>query len=132
MSDDSYYLKSPAEMEELFRDFPEAIANTEKVADACNVTLDFSQLHLPEFPVPDGIDPDSYLRKLCWQGFEQRFGSDPPSAAIQRLDYELDVVTKTQYPTYFLVVWEIANFARDNNILFGVRGSAASSLALYC
>lgn len=132
MSDDSYYLKSPAEMEELFRDFPEAIANTEQVADACNVTLDFSQLHLPEFPVPDGIDPDSYLRKLCWQGFEQRFGSDPPAAAIQRLDYELDVVTKTQYPTYFLVVWEIANFARDNNILFGVRGSAASSLALYC
>jgi DNA polymerase-3 subunit alpha len=132
MSDDSYYLKSPQEMSELFHDLPEAVENTQVIANLCDVTLDFSTLHLPEFPVPEGQDADSYLRKLCWQGFEQRFSSAAPAESRQRLEYELDVVTQTRYPTYFLVVWEIANFARQNQILFGVRGSAASSLALYC
>ena len=132
MSDDSYYLKSPEQMAELFSDLPEAVRNTQRVADLCDVTLDFSTLHLPEFPVPGKEDADSYLRKLSWQGFEQRFGSTPTAESGERLEYELDVISQTQYPNYFLVVWEIANFARQQQILFGVRGSAASSLALYC
>jgi DNA polymerase-3 subunit alpha len=132
MSDDSYYLKAPEEMTALFHDLPEAVANTEEIANLCDMTMNFDTLHLPEFPTPDGEDADSYLRKLAWQGFEERFGNDPAPNAKGRLDYELDVVTQTQYPHYFLVVWEIVNFAREQQILYGVRGSAASSLVLYC
>ena len=132
MSDDSYYLKSAEEMEELFQDLPEAVASTQQIADLCDVTLDFSTLHLPQFPVPEGDEAESFLVKLCWQGFEERLGADAPQEARQQLEYELDIISKTQYPNYFLVVWEIAQFAHENGILFGVRGSAASSLALYC
>ncbi|MBM3941046.1 MAG: DNA polymerase III subunit alpha, partial [SAR202 cluster bacterium] len=131
-SDDSFYLKSPDEMRELFGDLPEAIANTGKVASLVDVQLDFSTLHLPQYDVPGSEDADSYLRKLCWNGFGDRFGKSPRPDAKERLEYELDVITKTRYPNYFLVVWDIADFARRNDIIFGVRGSAASSLALYC
>ena len=132
MSDDSYYLKSPGEMAELFADLPEALAATERIAASCDMTLDFSTLHLPQYKTPGNEDADAYLRRLCWQGFEERYPNGPPSEARQRLEYELDVITKTQYPNYMLVVWDIADFARRNDIVFGVRGSAASSLALYC
>ena len=132
MSDDSSYLKSHKEMADLFHDLPEAIQNTERIAELCDVALDFSTLHLPEFGPPGGESADSYLGKLTWQGFEQRFGPGTASESRDRLRYELDVITQTQYANYFLVVWDIANFARHNHILFGVRGSAASSLALYC
>ena len=132
MSDDSYYLKSPQEMAEVFSDLPEAVENTQRIADLCDVTLDFSTLHLPEFPLPAEEGADSYLRDLCWKGLERRFGANPPPGSRERLQYELDVITQTRYPNYFLVVWDIANFARRSNTLFGVRGSAASSLALYC
>jgi len=131
MSDDSYYLKSPEEMAYLFSDMPEALSNTMKVAESVDFELDFTNLHLPEYPVENADDADSFLRRLSWQGFEQKFG---PGNEVQhqRLTYELDVITKTQYPNYFLVVWDIAEFARKNQIIFGVRGSAASSLVLYC
>ena len=133
MSDDSSYLKSHEEMAELFHDLPEAIRNTERIADLCDVTLDFSTLHLPEYSPPGGEDADSYLGKLAWQGFDQRFGPGSASAeGRERLQYELDVIAQTQYANYFLVVWDIANYARHNHILFGVRGSAASSMVLYC
>ena len=131
MSDDSYYLKSPEEMEYLFSDLPEALSNTMAVADSVDFELDFTKLHLPEYPIESAEDADSYLRRLSWQGFEQKFGSGN-EIQNQRLSYELDVITKTQYPNYFLVVWDIAEFARNNHIIFGVRGSAASSLVLYC
>ena len=132
MSDDSYYLKSPEEMAELFHDLPEAIHSTQQIADLCDVTLDFSTLHLPEFTLPAQEGADSYLQRLCWEGFERRFGTTPPEGGRERLQYELDVVTQTRYANYFLVVWDIANFTRRSHILFGIRGSAASSLALYC
>ena len=131
-SDDSYYLKSAEEMSELFADLPEAVASTQEIADLADVRLDFSTLHLPEFGVPDGTDADSYLRQLCEAGFTRRFGALPSREARERLAYELDVISKTSYPNYFLVVWDIANFARQSDILLGVRGSAASSLVLYC
>ena len=131
-SDTSYYLKSSDEMLELFSDLPEAVTNTQAIADMTNVELDFSTLRLPRYRTPDNEDPDAYLRKLCWQGFGERYPNGSTDATKERLEYELDVITETQYPNYFLVVWDIADFARREGIVFGVRGSAASSLALYC
>ncbi len=132
MSDDSFYLKSPQEMEELFADLPEAIENTQRIAEQCDVTLDFNTLHLPQFSIPGEESAEAYLSRLCWEGFQRRFGDHPPEGARERLEYELDVIVKTRYPDYFLVVWDIAQFTRRNGILSCVRGSAASSLALYC
>ena len=131
-SDQSYYLKTHEEMAELFSDIPEAVANTQAIADMTDVELDFSTLRLPRYRTPENQEADEYLRKLCWQGFGERYPDGAPDAATQRLQYELDVITETQYPNYFLVVWDIADFARREGIVFGVRGSAASSLALYC
>ena len=131
-SDSSYYLKTHEEMAELFADLPEAVANTQAIADSTDVTLDFSTLRLPHYRTPESEDADQYLRRLCWQGFDTRYPAGASDAAKQRLEYELDVITETQYPNYFLVVWDIADFARREDIVFGVRGSAASSLALYC
>ncbi len=132
MADDSYYLKSPQEMEALFADLPEAIDNTQRIAEMCQVTLDFSTLHLPQFPTPASEGPDDYLARLCWEGFQRRFTVPRSSDAGERLEYELDVIAKTRYANYFLVVADIADFARRNGIMLGVRGSAASSMALYC
>ena len=131
MEDDSYYLKSPQEMAELFSDFPEALENTQRIADMCNLELNFDQIHLPKYATPEDIDSDDYLSQLCWEGFERLFRSSPPEAK-DRLAYELEVVKHTQFANYFLAVWDIASFARSSNILIGVRGSAAASLALYC
>ena len=131
MEDDSYYLKSFQDMAELFSDLPEALENTQRISDMCQVEMGFDQLHLPEYPTPDGEDPDIYLSKLCWEGFRRLYPKPPPQAE-ERLSYELEVIKQTKFGNYFLVVWDIASFTRRNNILFGVRGSAAASLALYC
>ena len=131
MEDDSYYLKDPQEMAELFQDFPEAVRNTELIADMCNVKLATDELHLPRYPVPDSSDPDEYLSHLCWEGLKRLYRQPSPQAE-ERLGYELEVIRFTQFANYFLVVWDIASFAHQSNILFGVRGSAAASLALYC
>ncbi|MBI4200387.1 MAG: DNA polymerase III subunit alpha [Chloroflexi bacterium] len=131
LTDPSYYLRSPQEMAALFPDLPEAYENTGRIAEECQVTLDFSRLHLPEYPPPEGHTPDSYLAELCWKGLHNRL----PEAVTEyqeRLRYELEVIRRTQFANYFLVVWDIAAFARKQGILFGVRGSAAASLALYC
>ena len=130
MDDPSYYLRSSEEMAALFTDLPEAIANTRKIADLCDVSLDFSRLHLPKFPVPDGASADEYLARLCWQGIERRF-ADVTDEIRRQLEYELDVIRQTHFSDYFLVIWEISEFAREQKILYGVRGSAAASLVLY-
>ncbi len=131
MEDDSYYLKDPQEMEELFQDFPEALRNTEMIAQLCNVSLATGELHLPKYPVPDGNDPDEYLSQLCREGFRRKYPT-PSAQAEERLAYELEVIKTTRFANYFLVVWDIISFTRRNDILFGVRGSAAASLVLYC
>ena len=128
---DSNYLKSPQEMEELFRDIPEAIANTQRIAEMCDVRMSFDHVHLPGYPTPGDQEPDTYLARLCREGLERRRPDAPPDYRA-RLDYELEVIRQTQFANYFLVVWDIIAFARQNDILFGVRGSAAGSLALYC
>jgi len=132
LSDESYYLKSSEEMVELFKDVPEAIANTEVIANQCKVELDFTSLHLPSFDVPNGASAQEYLVQLCWEGATSRFGPDLSPRVQTQLKYELEVVLSTNFSDYFLVVWDIAAYARSQNILFGVRGSAASSLILYC
>ena len=100
-----------------FSEIPEAVSNTDMVAEMCNLELDFTQARLPEFPVPDSLSSDEYLRKICIEGF-RRLLPDAPEEYKQRLDYELEVIKQTQFPDYFLVVWDIAKFVRKNNIFF--------------
>ena len=136
MEDDSYYIKSPQEMEQLFGGLPAdvrsaALANTGLIADMCDVSLDFGQTHLPRYETPDGMDADEYLAQVCEAGFRERYPNASPEA-IERLRYELDVIRYTKFANYFLVVWDIIKFVRQRDILFGVRGSAAASVVLYC
>ena len=131
MAGDFFYLKSPEEMIEAYRDIPEAIENTHHIAEMCDLKLDFGRLHLPEIELPPGKTPDEYLADLCWQALP-RYYPNPTEEIKQRLQYELDVVKHTQFANYFLVVWDIISFVRGNNILFGVRGSAAASIILRC
>ena len=136
MEDDSYYIKSPEEMEGLFIDLPaniraEAMANTGVIADMCDVSLEFGQTHLPRYETPGGMDADDYLAQVCEGGFRQRY-PNASQEAVDRLRYELDVIRYTKFANYFLVVWDIIKFVRQRNILFGVRGSAAASVVLYC
>jgi DNA polymerase-3 subunit alpha len=131
MAGDFFYLKSPEEMAELFADLPEALENTQKIADICQLELEFGRLHLPRLDLPKGKTSDDYLAELCWQGLKQRYPSPTPEIE-QRLTYELEVIKQTQFADYFLVVWDLISFAKKQSILFGVRGSAAASLALYC
>ena len=131
MEDDSYYVKTPQEMERLFSDYPDALRNTQLIADMCHVELGFGQTHLPKFPTPNDMPADEYLAELCWEGFKRRY-SRPTPEAEERLKYELEVIRHTQFANYFLVVWDICDFVHRNGIMFGVRGSAAASVALYC
>jgi DNA polymerase-3 subunit alpha len=131
MPGDYFYLRSQEETNELFSDLPQAIENSQRIADMCQLELDFTQLHLPQVKLPPGKTADDFLAELCWQGFGKRY-SKPTSEFKERLSYELDVIQKTKFADYFLVVWDITSFARKRAIRFGVRGSAAASLALYC
>ena len=131
MEDDSYYIKSPQEMSRLFQDVPQGLDNTGLIAGMCNVDLEFGQTHLPKFPTPDEIAADDYLAQLCWEGFKRRYPHPTPEAEA-RLRYELEVIQFTRFANYFLVVWDIIDFVRRRDIMYGVRGSAAGSVALYC
>ncbi len=146
MAGDFFYLKSPEEVEQLFSDLPQAIENTQRIVDMCQLELDFTKPHLPQVELPEDKTADSLLAELCWQGLEKRASSQQSAVSTlenglstidyrlykERLSYELDVIQKTNFAHYFLVVWDITSFAREQSIYFGVRGSAAASLALYC
>jgi DNA polymerase-3 subunit alpha len=131
MAGDFYYLKSPEEMADLFKDIPQALENTERIAEMCNLKLEFGRLHLPEIDLPEGKTADQFLADLCHHSLPQYY-PNPTLEIKQRLDYELEVIKKTQFANYFLVVWDIISFAKKQNILFGVRGSAAASIVLHC
>ncbi len=131
MAGDFFYLKSPQEMAELYQDIPQAIENTEHIAEMCNLKLDFGRLHLPEIELPEGKTANEFLAGLCYEGLP-RYYPNPSTEIRQRLDYELDVICRTQFANYFLVVWDIISYAKEHNILFGVRGSAAASIVLHC
>ena len=131
MVGDFFYLKTPDEMAEAYRDIPEALENTHRIAEMCDLKLDFERLHLPEIKLPPGKTPDEYLSDLCHEALP-RFYPNANEEIKQRLEYELNVVKSTQFANYFLVVWDIISFVRKQNILFGVRGSAAASIILHC
>jgi DNA polymerase-3 subunit alpha len=131
MAGDFLYLKSPQEMAELYKDIPEALENTGHIADKCSLELEFGRLHLPEIGIPAGKTPDEYLAELCRQGLRQYYPNPTPEIE-KRLEYELDVIKTTQFANYILVVWDIIAFTKKQNILYGVRGSAASSIVLHC
>ena len=131
MTDESYYLKSATEMAAAWQETPEAIRNTLRIAESCEVEIDFGATLLPHYPVPAGMTSMSYLRQLCEEGLRQRFPA-PPAEVLARLEYELDVVEKTDFADYFLVVWDLFKFVNRHRILSAVRGSAAASLVLYC
>jgi DNA polymerase-3 subunit alpha len=131
MAGDFFYLRSPEEMQELYKDIPEALENTERIAGMCELELEFGRLHLPEIDLPEGKSADQFLADLSREGMKQYY-PDPTPEIEKRLEYELDVIEKTQFANYVLVVWDIISFTKQQNILFGVRGSAASSIVLHC
>ncbi len=131
MAGDFFYLKSPEEMTELYRDIPQAIENTERIAEMCNLKLEFGRLHLPEIELPEEKTADQFLADLCYEGLPRYYPESTPETK-QRLDYELEVIKKTEFANYFLVVWDIISFVKEHDILFGVRGSAAASIVLHC
>ena len=128
---DSFYLKSAEEMAELFGSYPEALENTCRIADRCNVKLEFGHLLLPEFPVPEGFDAVSYLRHLCEEALPERY-EVVDETVRKRLDFELDIINTMGYACYFLIVWDFINYCRSHDIPVGPgRGSAAGSIVAY-
>ena len=128
---DSFYLKSHDEMAERFGDSPEALENTTRIADRCNVKLEFGHLLLPEFPVPEGFDTAGYLRYLCEQELPKRYPVVDEKIR-QRLEFELKIINDMGYDAYFLIVWDFINFCREKQIPVGPgRGSAAGSVVAY-
>jgi DNA polymerase-3 subunit alpha len=132
MSDMSYYLKSYAEMEELFKERPDSLVNTLSIAEMCEVDLDPKGYHLPPFDVPPGYDAESYLRHLVDEGLRQRYGDRASDPEIQaRKEHELKIIHNMGFDTYFLIVWDLCEFARRRDIWWNVRGSGAGSLVAY-
>ncbi|GGJ72543.1 DNA polymerase-3 subunit alpha [Anoxybacillus voinovskiensis] len=126
-----YYLKSAEEMASLFADIPEAIANTEKIAAQCHIDIRVGERKLPKYPVPNNENAHDYLRKLCFEGLQERLASPSP-VYVERLEYELEMIKKMNFSDYFLIVWDFMNFARKQGIMTGPgRGSAAGSLVAY-
>ncbi|MBS4534790.1 DNA polymerase III subunit alpha [Clostridium sp. D2Q-14] len=126
-----FYLKSYEEMAQLFPEQLDALENTNKIANRCNVKLDFDTLHLPEFDLPEGYTNESYFDELCYKGLEERY--DNITQEIKdRLEYEIKVIKDMGYVDYFLIVWDFIKYAKDNGIMVGPgRGSAAGSLVSY-
>lgn len=133
---DEFYLKSEEEMRELFADIPEACDMTQIIADRCNVEFTFGEYHIPEYNPPEGLSCSEYLRKLCYEGLERRYGRDaldPESEYRKRLEMEIGVIEGMGYVEYFLIVWDFIHYAKSNGIAVGPgRGSAAGSIVSYC
>lgn len=135
-----YYVKSEEEMRQLFSYVPEALDNTQRIADRCHVEIEFGVTKLPHFEVPEGFTPWTYLNHLCFTGLHERYGEDENQPAgntgqtlKERLDYELSVIKRMGYVDYFLIVWDFINYAKKNGIAVGPgRGSAAGSIVSYC
>lgn len=132
-STDEFYVKSGEEMLSLFPEYPDAIANTNKVAEMCNVDFTFGNSILPNYDVPEGMTHFEYFQKLCYDGFVKRYGENGPQEYKDRLDYELGIIDSMGFTDYFLIVWDYINYAREVGIPVGPgRGSGAGSIAAYC
>jgi DNA polymerase-3 subunit alpha len=136
---DQFYLKSPGEMQQLFAELPQALRNTVEIAAKCDLLLEFGRLRFPLYQPPQGFTREAYLRQLCKEGLWTRYGiewrapkNEREQALLDRLEYELRVIEKTGFTSYFLIVWDFVHFARSQSIPVGPgRGSAAGSLAAY-
>ncbi|MBQ9838082.1 MAG: DNA polymerase III subunit alpha [Oscillospiraceae bacterium] len=129
---EEFYLKSEQELRQLFPHCDEAFENTQKIADMCNVEFVFNEYHLPSFPVPEGYTNEQYFRKLCMDGFRERYPNAPQSY-MDRLEYEISVISRMGYINYYLIVWDFIRFAKESGIPVGPgRGSGAASIVAYC
>jgi len=132
MTDGSYYLRSPEEMARLFTEVPESLSNTLAIAERCDLNLDVKNYRLPLFEVPSGQTAETYLRMLCEQGLKLRYGERAGSPEVRsRLDYELGIINKMGFAAYFLIVWDLCRFAREQDIWYNVRGSGNGSIVAY-
>jgi len=135
-ANDEFYVKSEAEMLELFPDIPDAVTRSQEIADRCNVEFTFGDYHLPKYDPPEGKSCEEYLRELCLKGLERRYGLEavsPESEYRRRLETELKVIEGMGYVEYFLIVWDFIHYAKTNGIAVGPgRGSAAGSIVSYC
>ncbi|MBU2446970.1 MAG: hypothetical protein KJ666_15565 [Bacteroidetes bacterium] len=129
--EEEQYFKSPDEMKQLWKALPEAIANTEKITNECNVDLEFGKYKYPKFPLPKGETSFSYLWKIAFQGLSEKY-QPITEQAINRLQEELSVIDQLGFADYFLIVWDIATQARKMNMMMLGRGSAANSIVAYC
>ena len=128
-----FFLKSEEEMQKVFPYAREAMENTHKIAERCNVEIVFGEQKVPKFDVPEGYDAFSYLKELCEKGLVKRYGDPPPEELKERLAYELDTIKNMGYVDYFLIVWDFIRFAKSQGIAVGPgRGSAAGSIVSYC
>ena len=129
---EEFYLKSEEELRTLFPNCDEAFENTVKIAQACNLEFTFHEYHLPSFPVPEGYTNEEYFRKLCMDGFRERY-ENPPKDYLDRLEYEISVISRMGYVNYYLIVWDFIRYAKEQGIPVGPgRGSGAASIAAYC
>jgi len=133
LPNDEFYLRTPAEMWSWFMRWPDAVENTLAVAERCDFVMPKNQQLIPNYDVPGGEDHYAYLRRLAWEGLAWRVGDNPPQEYRERLEYELGVIHQMDFVDYFLVVWDMIHFARQNQIAVGPgRGSGAGSLVAYC
>ena len=132
MKDDDFSMKTTEEMIALFQDRPEAIANTLAIAERAQVRLELGKINFPHYPLPENHSADSYLEKLCWEGLKKRYGQHISESIKKRLEYELEVIKKTGFASYFLIVQDITNWSKNQGIIVGPgRGSSAGSLIAY-
>jgi len=130
---DEFYFKTEEEMRALFPDLPEAADNTVKIAERCHVEFEFGKTKLPRFDTPDGSDNQVFFKKLCFDGLKTRYGDTPDQSLIDRLNYEISVISQMGYVNYYLIVWDFIRYAKSVGIPVGPgRGSGAGSLAAYC
>jgi DNA polymerase III subunit alpha len=131
--DETYHIMTGEEMWQRFKRYGTApLENTRRIAEMCNLKLDFGRVQLPAFELPEGHDAASYLRLVCEEGLMKRFNGAPTDEYIKRLHYELDVINQTGFPDYMLIVWDYVKYARSRGIPCLPRGSAGASLVLYC
>ncbi len=128
---DQFYMKTPEEMAALFATDPESLANTVRIAEACNLEINFSERHPPVYRVPDRKTADDYLRELVYERAERKYPGVPDEVR-DRIDYELGVISSKGFSSYFLIVWDFVNYARSRGIPCGGRGSACSTVVGYC
>ncbi len=127
-----FYVKSEEELRALFPNCPEAFANTQRIAQRCNLEFTFHEYHLPSFPVPAGYTNEAYFRELCMKGFRERY-ENPPESYRERLEYEIGIISRMGYVNYYLIVWDFIRYAKEQGIPVGPgRGSGAASIAAYC